>query len=274
MRFLIRFSASLLCASATLLAESQPLDSFSYDQLRVFLKGYDGDWRPHSDREKGIPAPPATKSSPEGARRMALPPPQSPDGQTMDLKALLESRRSLREFSKSPLSLADLGFLLWAAQGVTGQNSEAPFRTAPSAGGRYPLETYISVANVTGLEAGIYRYEPTTHSLIVVSENPKSPEKLLAACYGQSVVSNAAAVLVWTATPYRTEWKYAFTAHRMIAMEAGHACQNVCLAATALGLGACPLLSYHQSALDRWLGVDGREEFAIYLAALGKPALD
>ena len=267
MRLLLRISASLLCACATLLAEdspTRPLDAFSYDQLRMFLKGYNGDWRPQSDREKGIPAPPATKSSPAKARRIALP---KPAARSVDFKTLLESRRSVREFSKDPMPLADLGFLLWAAQGVV----DANFRTAPSAGGRYPLETYISAANVAELEPGIYRYEPATHSMIVVEENPKSPEKLLAACYGERTVAGAAAVLIWTATPYRTEWKYAFTAHRMIAMEAGHACQNALLAATALGLGACPLLSYHQSAIDKWLGVDGREEFVIYLAAVGKP---
>lgn len=268
MRLLLRTSAILLCALSPLLAgdsNPRPLDAFSYDQLRMFLKGYNGDWRPQSDRENGVPAPPDAKTSPEGARCIALPPPGS---RTVDFKNLLESRRSVREFSNDPLPLADLAYLLWAAQGVVDTN----FRTAPSAGGRYPLETYIGAANVAGLEPGIYHYDPPTHSLTVVEENPKSPEKLLAACYGERTVAGAAALLVWTATPYRTEWKYAFTAHRMIAMEVGHACQNALLAATALGLGACPLLSYHQSAIDQWLGVDGREEFVIYLAAVGLPA--
>lgn len=268
MSYLLRFSASFLCACTTLLSEDsapKTLDALPYDQLRMFLKGYNGDWRPQSDREKGIPAPPATKSSPPDARRIALP---KPAARSVDFKSLLESRRTVREFSKDPLALADLAFLLWAAQGMV----DTHFRTAPSGGGRYPLETYISAANVAGLEPGIYRYEPATHSLVVVDENPKSPEKLLAACYGERTAAGAAAMLVWTATPYRTEWKYAFTAHRMIAMEAGHACQNALLAATALGLGACPLLSYHQSAIDKWLGVDGRDEFVIYLAAIGQPA--
>lgn len=275
MGFFLRISISILFAITGLLAASpstQPLDSFSYDQLRVFLKGYDGDWRPQSDREKGIPAPPGRKSLPEDMHRIALPAPSASSARTMDFKELLETRRSVRNFSDEPLSLADLGFLLWAAQGVTGYDGEARFRTAPSAGGRYPLETYIGVANVAGLVPGIYLYEPETHSLIVVLESALAPQKLQAACYGEPAVKCAAAVLLWTATPRRTEWKYAFTAHRMIAMEAGHACQNVCLAATALGMGACPLLSYHQSAIDRWLGIDGREEFVLYLAAVGKTA--
>lgn len=245
----------------------QQLDAFSYGQLRMFLKGYNGDWRPHSDMEKGLPAPPAAKPPAPDARRTALPPPA---GRPVDFKSLLESRRSVREFSREPLPLADLGFLLWASQGVAGPHS----RTAPSAGGRYPLETYICAANVEGLAPGAYRYEPASHSLASLRESPRAPGKLLAACYGEPAVAGAAAVLVWTATPYRTEWKYAFTAHRMVAMEAGHACQNALLAATALGLGACPLLSYHQSAIDKWLGVDGEGEFAVYLAAVGKPARD
>ena len=160
MRFLIRFSTSLLCASAALLAESQPLDSFSYDQLRVFLKGYDGDWRPHSDREKGIPAPPATKSSPEGARRMALPPPQSPDGQTMDLKALLESRRSLRR-RRGDVELAalDLSGLLHVAGPDAVSRAElaelvtgAPVRSAPAPAGR-PLDCRLDSTRAVGVLA-------------------------------------------------------------------------------------------------------------------------
>ena len=112
MSLLLRISAPLLFACATLLAEdspARPLDAFSYDQLRMFLKGYNGDWRLQSDREKGIPAPPATKFSPAKARGIALPKPAT---RSVDFKTLLQSRRSVREFSKDPMPLADLGFLL------------------------------------------------------------------------------------------------------------------------------------------------------------------
>ena len=97
---------------------------------------------------------------------------------------------------------------------------------------------------------------------------------LLEACYGDPTVGTAPAVLVWTAVPARTEWKYAYLAHRMIAMEAGHSAQNVYLGGAAVGVGACAVLGYNQTRLDALLGVDGREEFALYVMPVGRPAGD
>ncbi len=96
------------------------------------------------------------------------------------------------------------------------------------------------------------------------------PTRLVAACYGQEFVGTAAAVIAWTAVPERTEWKYAYLAPRMIAMEAGHACQNLYLACETVGAGTCALLGYDQARLDALLGVDGENEFTVYLAPLGK----
>ena len=76
---------------------------------------------------------------------------------------------------------------------------------------------------------------------------------------------------IWAAIPERTEWKYAYLSARLIAMEAGHVCQNLYLAAGAAGAGCCALLGYDQASVDRLLGVDGRDEFAVYLAAVGVP---
>ncbi|MFZ9920231.1 MAG: SagB/ThcOx family dehydrogenase [Terrimicrobiaceae bacterium] len=261
--------AALVVLAATSSAPCAEENASPFEQLRTFLKSPPGDIRQAGDMAKGIPAPPATKEIPENARRIALPKP-STDSQS--LTSVLASRRSARSFSTDPLPLEKLAFLLWASQGITGKNESGTLRAAPSAGGLYPLETYVCAQRVAGLEPGVYRYDPAGNSLVAVSENPALPEKLAIACHRQPVVTGAAAVLVWTATPARTEWKYAHGAHRMIAMEAGHACQNALLAATSLGVAACPLLSYHQGALDQILGVDGHDEFAIYLAAVGKPA--
>jgi SagB-type dehydrogenase family enzyme len=85
-------------------------------------------------------------------------------------------------------------------------------------------------------------------------------------------VGDAAVVFIWSAIPGRTEWKYAYLAHRMIAMEAGHVCQNLYLAAQSCGLGVCALLSYHQPQVDELLELDGIEEFTLYLACVGKAA--
>jgi len=254
------------------------LNQMPVAQLRAMLKGFDGDCRPDSDKEHGLPPPPAEKAIPPDAICISLVPPEKFQSRGMDLQQAIASRRSIRSFSQTPMTLEELSFLLWATQGVTaelpGDESHEPtrLRAAPSAGGRYPLETYIAIRSVEGLDPGLYRYLPNTHQLHLVRKDSDISAGLQKACYGTPFVAEAAAVLIWSAIPYRTEWKYTYTSHRMIAMEAGHVCQNLYLAATSAGLGACALCSYHQSTVDGLLGVDGQNEFAIYLACVGRPS--
>ena len=80
----------------------------------------------------------------------------------------------------------------------------------------------------------------------------------------------AAVVFVWTAIPYRAEWRYSIIAHKDIAIEAGHICQNLYLVCEAVGAGTCAVTSYHQKKIDELIGVDGEEEFTVYLAPVGK----
>ena len=254
------------------------LNQMPVAQLRAMLKGFDGDCRPDSDKEHGVPPPPAEKAIPPDATRIPLVPPEKFQSRGMNLQQAIASRRSIRSFSQAPMTLEELSFLLWATQGVTaevpGDETHEPtrLRAAPSAGGRYPLETYIAIRAVEGLDPGLYRYLPNTHQLHLVRRDSDISAGLQKACYGTPFVADAAAVLIWAAIPYRTEWKYTYTSHRMIAMEAGHVCQNLYLAATSAGLGACALCSYHQSTVDGLIGVDGHNEFAIYLACVGRPS--
>ena len=75
---------------------------------------------------------------------------------------------------------------------------------------------------------------------------------------------------LWTAIPYRMEWRYDIAAHKVIAIDAGHVCQNLYIACEAIGAGTCAVAAYHQELMDSLLGVDGTEEFTLYLAAVGK----
>ncbi len=75
---------------------------------------------------------------------------------------------------------------------------------------------------------------------------------------------------IWTAIPYRMEWRYGLAAHKVIAIDAGHVCQNLYLACEAIVAGTCAVAAYDQDAVDHLIGVDGEEEFAIYLAPVGK----
>lgn len=213
-----------------------------------------------------------------GAPRIALSRNETSVMGGLSVGEAIAQRRSIREFSNTGISRDALASLLWATQGVTHVkhdelgNVVQQYRAAPSAGGRHPLETYLAVRKVDGLPGGLYRYLPDTHELLPLRVDENVSIQIRAACYGEPAVGDAAVVFIWSAIPGRTEWKYAYLAHRMIAMEAGHVCQNLYLAAQSCGLGVCALLSYHQPQVDELLELDGIEEFTLYLACVGKAA--
>lgn len=184
----------------------------------------------------------------------------------------IAARRSHRRFKPDPLSLEELAFLLWATQGVQRivRDGVASLRTVPSAGARHPFETYLIVNRVTGLESGLYRYLPLDHALVFLRSDPALPAKVVEGCLGQEFVGQGAAVFAWTVIPYRTEWRYSTFSHKVIAMDAGHLCQNLYIACEAIGAGTCAIGAYHQEKMDALLGVDGVDEFTIYLAPVGK----
>lgn len=253
------------------------LNEIPIAQLRVMLKGFPGEWRADSDATHLGKEPPAEKPVPQGVKLIALVPPAQLHLGDMPVRDAIAARRSTREFSDAAISAEELSYLLWATQGVTAvQRDEAGeivqrFRAAPSAGARYPLETYLAISRVQGVAAGIYRYLPNEHQLLLIREDAQVSDKMMAACYGIPATGSAPVVFIWSATPYRTEWKYTYLAHRMIAMEAGHVCENLCLAAVSCQSGVCPMLSYHQPKIDELLDLDGKDEFTIYLACVGKP---
>jgi SagB-type dehydrogenase family enzyme len=248
--------------------------------LRLLLKGYAGDWRDAPDSRRGAPKPPETKPVPADAATIRLVSPDDLDLGRVPLAEAIANRRSRRSYNDESLTLKELSFLLWSTQGVTATIRDGAgrvqfrFRAAPSGGALYPLETYLFVNRVDGVEPGVYRYAPHEHVLVAVRPNEQLSGELQAACYGQQFIGSAAVVFAWTAVPYRTEWKYGFLAHRMIAMEAGHVCQNLYLACESIGAGACAVCGYHQPLLDEMLQLDGEDEFTIYLAAVGKIARD
>jgi SagB-type dehydrogenase family enzyme len=188
-----------------------------------------------------------------------------------DLQTAIANRESQRRFTAESLSLDELAFLLWATQGVRAKLHEAAvLRTVPSAGCRHPFETYLAVLRVDGLEQGIYRYLPLDHSLAFVKTVDKLPAHLTAATRGQSFTGQAAVTFLWTVIPERTEWRYAEASYKVIALDAGHVCQNLYLACEAIGAGTCAIAAYEQTLVDVLLGVDGTDEFCIYIAPVGK----
>jgi len=106
--------------------------------------------------------------------------------------------------------------------------------------------------------------------MVVVREDADLADHIQRACYGTAAVGKAAVVFIWAAVPRRSEWKYGHIAHKMIAIEAGHVCENLYLAGESTHTGVCALLAYHQASIDTLIGADGDAMFAIYLACVGK----
>jgi len=225
-----------------------------------------------TDQSQGVPAPPLEKPFAPDATRIELV--AGGRWQTVgsaDLETAMRNRQSRRSFKRAPLTLEELSFLLWATQGIRQRlDSGTALRTVPSAGARHALETYLCVFNVAGLGAGFYRYLPLEHQLLFEFAQEQASQKLSEASLGQSFVGRSAVTFIWTAVPYRMEWRYDLAAHKVIAIDAGHVCQNLYLACEAIGAGTCAVAAYHQELMDRLLRVDGQDEFVIYLAPVGK----
>jgi len=220
----------------------------------------------------GIAEPPWQKPCAAGDRKIALAAAGTwrtiPE---LSLEEAIAHRRSRRNYADAGLTIEELSFLLWATQGLRPTTSAYKnFRTVPSAGCRHALETYIAAFRVQGLDKAIYRYLPHDHALVEAMRHPGLEGHIAEATFGQRFCSAGAATFIWTAVPARTEWRYAEASYKVIAIDAGHACQNLYLACEAIGAGTCAVAAYDQERLDRVLGVDGEEEFAIYLAPVGK----
>jgi SagB-type dehydrogenase family enzyme len=246
----------------------------SIEQNRYFLKDSVRKTVDFSrtDQSMGLPPPPIEKAYSADAERINLVPPAKFKAlPKVDLLFAIGNRQSRRHFSETPLTLEELSFLLWATQGLREQSGVGHARrTVPSAGARHALETYLCVLNVQGLDRGFYRYLPLEHQLVVEYRDESAAGKIGWAAFRQNWISNAATVFIWSAIPYRTEWRYGLAAHKVILLDAGHVCQNLYLACEAISAGTCAVAAYDQELMDKLLKIDGKDEFVIYLAAVGK----
>jgi SagB-type dehydrogenase family enzyme len=186
-----------------------------------------------------------------------------------DWNQLLQARRSRRRFGPGLLSRQELAALLWGAQGVTSGKGTLPRRAAPSAGALYPLETYVVIEKVEELPRGLYHFDVREFHLDWLSADPHG-RAVAHAALEQSFLAEAAAIFLWSAVFRRTTGKYGSRGLRYILLEAGHACQNLLLAAEALGLAACPVAAFYDDELNDLLVLDGEEEAVLYLAAVGR----
>jgi SagB-type dehydrogenase family enzyme len=223
-----------------------------------------------SDQRKGLSQPPLELPNDRGGATIALPEPSTIDVGTYDLREAIEGRRSVRVYSPEALTLDELSWLLWTTQGVQTARPGATLRTVPSAGARHAFETYVLVNRVEGLEQGLYWFMASEHKLRVIDLEPGLDDRVTAASLKQTIVKNSAATFIWVAVPYRMNWRYDERGYRYMHLDAGHVCQNLYLASEAVGCGACAIGAYDDDGVNALLGIDGSEQFVIYMATVGK----
>jgi len=208
--------------------------------------------------------PPQYKTYPR-ADRTPLSDPRGFRGLTVE--EALEARRSVRDYAPASLPMDALSRLLHAAQGITEQRLD--FRAAPSAGALYPIEIYPVVHNVSGLASGLYHYAVQEHALESLRLGDFRGQVTQAGLY-QRFLDQAGVCFLLSALFQRSRWKYRERAYRYVMLEAGHIGQNIYLAATSMGLGACAVGAFYDEQYNQLLGLNSEEEAVVYVISVGE----
>ncbi len=199
--------------------------------------------------------------------------PQPEKEGVVSIEESLNNRRSRRQFQDKAISMEDLSQVLWAAYGVTFPIANVPalrggLRTAPSAGGLYPLEIYVVVGKVEGLEPGLYKYLPKGHQITKIIDTDIRKE-LRSAAVGQKIIEEAPISLVYTAVFSRTTDKYKERGReRYVWIDLGHSAENVYLQVEALGLGTCAIGAFIDDNVAKLLKLP-KEEEPLYIMPIG-----
>ncbi|MBI2189286.1 MAG: SagB family peptide dehydrogenase [Acidobacteria bacterium] len=219
--------------------------------------------------------PPAVVKRYEGARQVPLPPADT----LGEFPQVLLARRTWRDFSRRPITIAELSTLLaltWRIQGwidIPGQG-QMPLKTSPSGGARHPLEAYVWVRRVSGLRQGLYHYASDSHVLEQLTTG-EGGRRVVSYLPGQWWYESAPVLVLITAVFPRVQWKYDFPrAYRVVLAEAGHFCQTFCLTATWLGLAPFCSMALADSRIEHDLRIDGVTESVLYAAGVGKRPRD
>jgi SagB-type dehydrogenase family enzyme len=222
------------------------------------------------DQSNNLPQPPLEREYDASKPVIDLPAPENIKIRSLDLRRAIEGRRSIRNYSQEPLTIEELSYLLWVTQGVVQVTRGATFRNVPSAGARHALETYLLINNVRDVPVGIYRFLAIEHKLVVINTDPDIADRVMEGCLGQDFIRKSAVTFIWTADAYRMKWRYGERGHRYLHLDAGHACQNLYLGAGSLDCGVCAIAAFSDDDMNDLLGLDGVEQFVIYVATVGK----
>lgn len=187
---------------------------------------------------------------------------------SITLDETLRKRKSKRNFTSKAITIEQLSYLLWASTGIQRKEMGFEFRTAPSAGALYPIETYIVINNVESLSKGVYHYSIKGHFLEEIKSGDNS-SNIAKAALDQDMCADAAVVFIWTGIFNRSRCKYGQRAYRYIYLDAGHIAENLALSSTGLGLGSCQIAALFDEEVNKIIDVDGFDESTIYMSVVG-----
>ncbi len=221
-----------------------------------------------SKQQRGIGPPALEAVFDKDGEKFDLP---DPNGIDSAIKKLIDGRSSVREYHDVAISKEELSYLLWCTQGVKERVGDIhTFRTVPSAGARHSLETFLLVNNIDGLRPGLYRYLALKHKIQEFIKSDGIFDKVTYGCLGQEFVKEGAVTFIWVCVVERMTWRYGERGYRYVMLDAGHVCQNLYLAAESVGCGVCAIGAFDDDIMNKLLGLDGKEKFVIYIAAVGR----
>jgi SagB-type dehydrogenase family enzyme len=218
-----------------------------------------------------VPEPPHELPIKKGQTTIRLPSPKKFKVPDITVRKAIERWEPVGFFGRSSMSLKELSYLLWCTQGFKKIVAETiQLRNVPSSGSRYPLETYFVASDVEGLETGLYRYLPRSNSIVAERLDSDLTLDMSTASLNFKIMTRAAITFLWVAVPYRSVWALGNRGYRSALIEAGHTCQNLILAAAALGYEVFPTDMFHDDLIMKLADLDPETQWPVYLAAVGK----
>jgi len=224
-----------------------------------------------SAQQLGVPQPPLETAKASDQEVIKLPDPDIRSVKPFGLLQAINERKSVRQYTGDALTMEELSFLLWCTQGVKSLvPGHATFRTVPSAGARHALDTYLLINRVSDLPQGLYRYQAIDHNVFPVSSSQGLTNHIVQGALGQEMIRVAAVCFIWVAVTERMNWRYGERGYRYLFLDAGHVCQNLYLSTRAIHAGVCAIAAFDDDQMNDVIGIDGTDEFVIYMASVGK----
>ncbi|MDF0551763.1 PatA/PatG family cyanobactin maturation protease [Kamptonema sp. UHCC 0994] len=191
------------------------------------------------------------------------------------LTQAIETRQSIREYDDYPITIEQLGELLYRCARVTevyqmeevGEVSRRPY---PCGGARYELEIYPVVQQCEGLDAGLYHYDPLNHQLEQIADyNPEVAALIADARLSSGEQDTPQVLLIITARFGRLFCKYKSLAYALVLKHVGVLYENLYLVATSMNLAPCALGAGNSDKFAQITGLDYYEESAVGEFMLG-----